>query len=167
MLQHFYGNLSGPTNKTQPVFASFFFKNLQTLISWNSFWNSLKVIIRQVRLIQQLLVWRQLDMFMFLQVAKKENVKQKYILSPRMFFFFKKSYSDLVCKLHIAFHGCLMGPDSIQDTFAQNSGLNQWAESNNVRKANWFFLIFFFGYQIIVVYPQVIKTNLPYNPEGW
>jgi len=56
-----------------------------------------------------------------------------------------------ICKLHIAFHGCDQGNDQIGTTFAQNNGLNQWAETN----------------KIIVVYPQaVVSRVVPYNPQG-
>jgi hypothetical protein len=38
-----------------------------------------------------------------------------------------------VCKLVVAFHGCEMDIADIKDAFYAHSGLNQWAETNNVR----------------------------------
>lgn len=52
------------------------------------------------------------------------------------------------CLLHIAFHGCRQGKEFIEDRFARMSGLNEWAESN----------------QIVVLYPQVDKSIM--NPQG-
>jgi poly(3-hydroxybutyrate) depolymerase len=53
------------------------------------------------------------------------------------------------CRLHIAFHGCYQGRGTIGDVFAVHAGYNGVAEMNN----------------IIVLYPQVVKTTLT-NPEG-
>lgn len=57
------------------------------------------------------------------------------------------------CKLHVALHGCQMSPDYIQDKFAENSGLNSWAEANN----------------IVVLYPQDAKiaSANPYACWDW
>ena len=52
------------------------------------------------------------------------------------------------CTIHVAFHGCYMGVESIGLDFVHHSGINEWAESNS----------------IVVVYPQVIKTLV--NPAG-
>ena len=52
------------------------------------------------------------------------------------------------CRLHIAFHGCRQGQEFIEDRFARSTGLNEWAESN----------------QIVVLYPQVDKSMM--NPQG-
>lgn len=52
------------------------------------------------------------------------------------------------CRLHLALHGCRQGKEFIEDRFARMSGLNEWAESN----------------QIIVLYPQVNKSLM--NPQG-
>jgi len=55
------------------------------------------------------------------------------------------------CKLHIAFHGCLMSIDVAKLVFAQHAGLNEWAEANN----------------IIVLYPQATASQFnPLNPNG-
>jgi hypothetical protein len=55
------------------------------------------------------------------------------------------------CHLHVAFHGCTMQADSFEGlTFVQNSGLNEWAESNN----------------IIVLYPQAYADLLADNPNA-
>ncbi|KRW99921.1 hypothetical protein PPERSA_12597 [Pseudocohnilembus persalinus] len=55
------------------------------------------------------------------------------------------------CKLHIALHGCQMTLADIGTDFVANSGLNEWAENNN----------------IIVLYPQIKKSFYnPSNPNG-
>ncbi len=58
-----------------------------------------------------------------------------------------------LCKLHVALHGCQMNPEYVQDQFAVNSGLNSWAEANN----------------IIVLYPQAAKVpnQNPYACWDW
>jgi predicted esterase len=53
------------------------------------------------------------------------------------------------CRLHIAFHGCRQNRGSIGDVFSRHAGYNGVAEVNN----------------IIVLYPQVVKTNAT-NPQG-
>lgn len=53
------------------------------------------------------------------------------------------------CKVHVAFHGCQMNYATIGTDFVQNSGLNEWAETNG----------------IIVLYPQT-ETSMLTNPEG-
>jgi len=56
-----------------------------------------------------------------------------------------------ICSLHVSFHGCLMGFSLEGTLFVLNSGINEWAESNN----------------IIVLYPQATVSELiPYNPKG-
>ena len=54
-----------------------------------------------------------------------------------------------VCRVHVAFHGCLMSAETIGTKFVQYSGLNDWAENN----------------QIVVIYPQ-LTTELIKNPNG-
>jgi poly(3-hydroxybutyrate) depolymerase len=52
------------------------------------------------------------------------------------------------CRLVVALHGCLQSQGIIQQQFVQNSGIDQWADTNN----------------IIVLYPQA-TTSSP-NPLG-
>lgn len=55
------------------------------------------------------------------------------------------------CRVHIAFHGCKQGRDTIDDTYVRNAGYNEVAELNN----------------IIIIYPQVTKSLMtPSNPNG-
>jgi hypothetical protein len=55
------------------------------------------------------------------------------------------------CHLHISFHGCTMEANSWEGlTFVAYSGLNQWAESNNV----------------VVYYPQAASNVLADNPNA-
>jgi len=52
------------------------------------------------------------------------------------------------CRLHVAFHGCDQGAESVGDDFYMDAGYNRWADTNN----------------IIVLYPQAIATAI--NPHG-
>jgi poly(3-hydroxybutyrate) depolymerase len=52
------------------------------------------------------------------------------------------------CALILALHGCLQYHGAIGRTFIDDSGINQWADTNN----------------IVVLYPQV--TPISANPEG-
>jgi poly(3-hydroxybutyrate) depolymerase len=62
-----------------------------------------------------------------------------------------KTPSDTICKIHVAFHGCLQYAGVAGMAFVQNAGYNNWAESNN----------------IIVLYPQTTNSLfLPSNPNG-
>jgi poly(3-hydroxybutyrate) depolymerase len=55
------------------------------------------------------------------------------------------------CKLIVVFHGCEQGFLEVGDVFVRHSGLNEWAETND----------------IVVLYPQAIQSNtIPYNPKG-
>jgi len=56
--------------------------------------------------------------------------------------------SQTPCKLHVAYHGCLMGKYLIRDVYARNAGYNEVGELNN----------------IIILYPQAI--NYGANPNG-
>lgn len=55
------------------------------------------------------------------------------------------------CQLHIAFHGCKQHADAIGDTFARGTGLNEYADSND----------------LVILYPQTKKSMVsPFNPNG-
>lgn len=53
------------------------------------------------------------------------------------------------CKIHVAIHGCGMNFNAVGDEFVKQSGLNQWAEAND----------------IVVIYPQVLAQQI-INPAG-
>jgi len=56
-----------------------------------------------------------------------------------------------VCKLLIALHGCEQYYGAVSDAFTRHTGLNDWAETNN----------------IIILYPQTIASSLnPTNSDG-
>lgn len=58
---------------------------------------------------------------------------------------------NVVCRLHVDFHGCLQTYENIKDVYAANAGYNPWAEAND----------------IIVVYPYAKPSNSnPSNPNG-
>jgi poly(3-hydroxybutyrate) depolymerase len=55
------------------------------------------------------------------------------------------------CRIHVVFHGCRQGVDTIGRLFARTAGYNRWADAN----------------RIVVLYPQVEKSHFwPLNPRG-
>lgn len=46
------------------------------------------------------------------------------------------------CRLHVAFHGCNQGYSQVGDKFFRRSGINEWADTND----------------ILVLYPQAVPT---------
>ncbi len=55
------------------------------------------------------------------------------------------------CGLVVALHGCLQTQADIGTKFVTESGIDQWADSND----------------IIVLYPYAVKSStVPYNPQG-
>lgn len=58
--------------------------------------------------------------------------------------------SGASCKLVVALHGCEMGQQYIGTQFVQESGLNEWADTNS----------------IIVLYPQAVSSSSPANDLG-
>jgi poly(3-hydroxybutyrate) depolymerase len=54
------------------------------------------------------------------------------------------------CKVHVAIHGCEQSAQVVGNEFYTDTGYNNWADTNN----------------LLVLYPQVNASNLPYNPKG-
>ena len=54
------------------------------------------------------------------------------------------------CKVHVALHGCEQSAKVVGSDFYTDTGYNNWADSN----------------QMVVLYPQVNASNLPFNPKG-
>lgn len=55
------------------------------------------------------------------------------------------------CQAHISFHGCNQYADAVGDAYVTQTGLNEWADDNN----------------LIVLYPQTKKSMfMPLNPQG-
>jgi poly(3-hydroxybutyrate) depolymerase len=54
------------------------------------------------------------------------------------------------CRVHVALHGCVQSAETVGDQFVKEAGYNEWADNN----------------QLIVLYPQVNKSNTPRNPSG-
>lgn len=52
------------------------------------------------------------------------------------------------CKVHIAFHGCGQNRTFVGETFARDSGLARWADTN----------------ELVILFPQTATT--PLNPQG-
>ena len=59
--------------------------------------------------------------------------------------------SSEACSVHVSFHGCNQSIDNVNDQYAKNTGINDWAASN----------------KMIVLYPQIEKSSLmPMNPQA-
>ena len=85
-------------------------------------------------------------------------------MNPKAYVYVPNSCATgTTCRIHVAFHGCEMNYDSAPSSassdagpvyglkFVLNSGLNEWADTNN----------------IIVLYPQAKKSAfVPLNPKG-
>jgi poly(3-hydroxybutyrate) depolymerase len=56
------------------------------------------------------------------------------------------------CRVHIVFHGCRQGIESVGDRFVRDAGYNRWADTN----------------RLIVLYPQVVARWAwwTFNPRG-
>jgi Esterase PHB depolymerase len=54
------------------------------------------------------------------------------------------------CRVHVALHGCMQAAESVGKQFYTDTGYNNWADGNN----------------ILVLYPQVNKSTIPFNPQG-
>ncbi|MCC2616057.1 polyhydroxybutyrate depolymerase [Aestuariibacter halophilus] len=55
------------------------------------------------------------------------------------------------CQVHVSFHGCNQNAEAVNDTYATQTGLNRWADSNN----------------LVVLYPQTKKSMfMPLNPQA-
>lgn len=68
---------------------------------------------------------------------------------PSHFCFQARSfYSD---PKYFSFHGCNQSIDNVNDQYARNTGINEWAATNSM----------------VVLYPQVAKSTLmPMNPQA-
>lgn len=62
----------------------------------------------------------------------------------------KSCAQGAVCKVHVAFHGCKQSAAEVGDDFYAKTSYNNWADANN----------------IVVLYPQVNASTLPFNPQG-
>ena len=90
----------------------------------------------------QLLTFKQADLADLSDTGMAENG----------FIYFPTSCNEgNACKLHVSFHGCNQSISNVDDAYAKNTGINQWAASNN----------------LIILYPQVTKsTMMPMNPQA-
>lgn len=58
--------------------------------------------------------------------------------------------SGTKCAVHVVFHGCLQSAAKVGDDIYGKLGYNNWADANH----------------IIVLYPQVDASTIPFNPQG-
>ncbi len=76
------------------------------------------------------------------------------------FVYVPEACSTDACRVHVAFHGCRQGRESVGDAFARHAGYSRWADTN----------------RLIVLFPQVIArsgwgpwpwpSSFVYNPSG-
>jgi poly(3-hydroxybutyrate) depolymerase len=72
-------------------------------------------------------------------------------LADEGFVYVPESCNSKSCDLHISFHGCNQAIANVDDAYARDTGINNWAATND----------------IIVLYPQIEKSNImPMNPQG-
>lgn len=72
-------------------------------------------------------------------------------LADEGFVYVPKSCNNKSCDLHISFHGCNQAIANVDDIYARDTGINNWAATNDM----------------IVLYPQIEKSNImPMNPQG-
>lgn len=82
--------------------------------------------------------------------SQREFADRSTGLSSTGYAFIPKSCNRGGCRVHVAFHGCWQDVKAVGDHFYRRAGYNETADANG----------------IIVLYPQVDATNVPYNPAG-
>jgi len=83
----------------------------------------------------------------FIEFDQQEFISnaRSFGMSTTAWVYVPKSCADGdVCKLHIAYHGCLQGYEKIGDKYVKNTGYNRWADTNN----------------LIILYPQAVSTSM-------
>lgn len=72
-------------------------------------------------------------------------------MAEQAFTYIPKSCAQgAACKIHVAFHGCKQSAATVGDDFYAKTSYNSWADANN----------------IVVLYPQVDASTIPFNPQG-
>ncbi|NHQ86284.1 poly(3-hydroxybutyrate) depolymerase [Iodobacter sp. HSC-16F04] len=89
-----------------------------------------------------------------IQFDQSEFIKSGYTsMSDDAYLYVPKACEAETCKVHVAFHGCEQGADTIGNLFYGTTGYNELADAN----------------KIIVLYPQAKPSYgffTPYNPKG-
>ena len=86
-----------------------------------------------------------LDQHQLSTIAKNTLAQTGYLYVP------KSCAAGQSCRLHVSFHGCKQNADSVGDAFVTGTGLNQYADTN----------------QLVVFYPQTRASNInPFNPNA-
>jgi len=62
----------------------------------------------------------------------------------------KSCDTGAACKVHVAFHGCKQSAAVVGNDFYARTHYNNWADTND----------------ILVLYPQVNASTVPFNPQG-
>lgn len=63
----------------------------------------------------------------------------------------KSCESGQLCRMHVSLHGCKQNADSVGDAYASGSGLNNYADTN----------------QLVILYPQTTASSInPFNPNA-
>lgn len=72
-------------------------------------------------------------------------------LGDKGYVYIPEQCNSEACDLHVSFHGCNQYADAVGIAYASETGLNNWADSNNM----------------VVLYPQTKKSLfMPLNPQG-
>lgn len=82
--------------------------------------------------------------------SQREFATRETGMSATAYAFVPKACLNGGCRVHVAFHGCWQDKDAVGDHFYRRAGYNETADAN----------------RIIVLYPQVDSTTVPYNPAG-
>ena len=87
----------------------------------------------------------------FDQKAFAENNAYAISMADSGYAYIPLACDTQVCRVHVAFHGCRQGIETIGESFVRDAGYNRWADTN----------------RLIVLYPQVIARYWwIYNPRG-
>jgi poly(3-hydroxybutyrate) depolymerase len=133
-LTNFYGNLNPKNTGTQNPLASGGYPNLTNFYGSLNAQNTGTLTGSYIQFDQN-------------QFANG-NAKSYSMDSTGWLFVPQNCTNGQPCRLVVALHGCLQYQGVIQQQFVQKSGINEWADTNN----------------IIVLYPQA--TNSSSNPLG-
>ena len=84
----------------------------------------------------------------FLPDEGEEPYKNDYSFSSIGYVYIPEKCQQQQCRIHVFFHGCSQGAETLQTEVINHAGFNRWADTN----------------AIIVLYPQIKATINPKHP---